>query len=245
MSQQEHKLVACNEATLFKVIHMRLICLANKVLLSKHPDQRWKNIIRTFFFQILVSVVQLLAHSKKARRILELQELVNEMKDPRFIENIRFFLRVVDSIEQQLFEVFPNSSALSKRLRSLMFNLKLPNQALGKKAQLIVKSFRAYNDSSTEQLTEAVVWFLCLPTEELASCELRKAREFISRKQMSVNQYDQSKMDRLRKEGYQGQFVCAKCKSNKTTSHQLQTRGADEPMTNFVRCLDCGSQWKC
>jgi len=25
----------------------------------------------------------------------------------------------------------------------------------------------------------------------------------------------------------------------------MQTRGADEPMTNFVTCLDCKNQFKC
>lgn len=41
-----------------------------------------------------------------------------------------------------------------------------------------------------------------------------------------------------------GMFMCGKCKSYKTTYHQLQTRSADEPMTTFVTCLDCGKRWK-
>ena len=40
-------------------------------------------------------------------------------------------------------------------------------------------------------------------------------------------------------------FTCGKCKSKKCTYYQLQTRSADEPMTCFVTCLDCGSSWKC
>ena len=40
-------------------------------------------------------------------------------------------------------------------------------------------------------------------------------------------------------------FTCGKCKSNKCTYYQLQTRSADEPMTTFVTCLNCGSRWKC
>lgn len=43
----------------------------------------------------------------------------------------------------------------------------------------------------------------------------------------------------------EGLFKCGKCKSLKTTFHQMQTRGADEPMTNFVTCLNCSHQWKC
>jgi transcription elongation factor S-II len=40
-------------------------------------------------------------------------------------------------------------------------------------------------------------------------------------------------------------FKCRKCKSNKCTYYQMQTRSADEPMTTFVTCIDCGNRWKC
>ena len=40
-------------------------------------------------------------------------------------------------------------------------------------------------------------------------------------------------------------FTCRKCKSNKCTYYQLQTRSADEPMTTFVTCIVCGQRWKC
>ena len=40
-------------------------------------------------------------------------------------------------------------------------------------------------------------------------------------------------------------FKCRKCHQNKCTYYQLQTRSADEPMTTFVSCLECGNRWKC
>lgn len=46
-------------------------------------------------------------------------------------------------------------------------------------------------------------------------------------------------------------FTCFKCQrndpenANKCTYYQLQTRSADEPMTTFVTCLNCGCRWKC
>ena len=41
-----------------------------------------------------------------------------------------------------------------------------------------------------------------------------------------------------------GLFKCPKCKSNATTYTSVQTRSADEPMTNFITCLNCDNRWK-
>lgn len=41
------------------------------------------------------------------------------------------------------------------------------------------------------------------------------------------------------------EFKCRKCKQRECSYYQLQTRSADEPMTTFVTCLNCGNNWKC
>lgn len=40
------------------------------------------------------------------------------------------------------------------------------------------------------------------------------------------------------------EFKCSKCKKRNTVYTQKQTRSADEPMTLFIRCLECGNEWK-
>ncbi|KAL9006197.1 MAG: hypothetical protein Q9188_001076 [Gyalolechia gomerana] len=39
-------------------------------------------------------------------------------------------------------------------------------------------------------------------------------------------------------------FECGKCKQKKVAYNQAQTRSADEPMTTFCECQNCGNRWK-
>jgi DNA-directed RNA polymerase subunit M/transcription elongation factor TFIIS len=39
-------------------------------------------------------------------------------------------------------------------------------------------------------------------------------------------------------------FRCGKCGKRQCTYYEQQTRSADEPMTIFVRCLNCGKHWR-
>lgn len=45
-------------------------------------------------------------------------------------------------------------------------------------------------------------------------------------------------------EEHEGLYKCPRCKSKNTSFYSLQTRGADEPMTNFVTCKKCEYHWK-
>ena len=38
-------------------------------------------------------------------------------------------------------------------------------------------------------------------------------------------------------------WMCNGCKMRKCTYYELQTRSADEPMTIFIQCLNCGKRW--
>jgi transcription elongation factor S-II len=42
----------------------------------------------------------------------------------------------------------------------------------------------------------------------------------------------------------EGTLICGKCKGRNTEYTQKQTRSADEPMTVFALCNDCGHRWR-
>lgn len=49
--------------------------------------------------------------------------------------------------------------------------------------------------------------------------------------------------DEVRNERTSGFLTCKNCRSTKVDVDQIQTRSADEPMTLFALCQDCGSRW--
>lgn len=57
----------------------------------------------------------------------------------------------------------------------------------------------------------------------------------------------QAKRERIQLEGdfsrATDKYFCMGCKMRKCTYYELQTRSADEPMTIFIHCLNCGKRW--
>jgi transcription elongation factor S-II len=81
------------------------------------------------------------------------------------------------------------------------------------------------------------------------AARLQEAQKLQESKRLDWEQANESKINEMC--GITGEllkaslFTCSRCKSTKTTSTQKQTRSADEPMTVFVFCTNCGKRWKC
>lgn len=81
-----------------------------------------------------------------------------------------------------------------------------------------------------------------------------KEYEFIYMSEKDINPFKWAELEEKYgvKEGYDNyadikdndMFNCGKCKSKKVTYYLKQVRSADEPMTCFFTCHNCGKNWK-
>jgi transcription elongation factor S-II len=60
---------------------------------------------------------------------------------------------------------------------------------------------------------------------------------------LKLSKRDKLKYD-LKPEAMTDMFKCRKCGSRSCSYYEFQTRSADEPMTQFITCLDCNNNWK-
>jgi transcription elongation factor S-II len=168
--------------------------------------------------------------------------------------------KIAELMTTMLSQSMPKPNALSIALAievglNEAFNCERDNTQYTAKARTLLSSLKK-NEQIRVRLQSGEVIpnrLATMPIHELASESLQKQRE------AAVTELVQSKQDglyfdRVNKaqlfEANTGRamskslFFCTKCKSNKTSNEQVQTRSGDEPMTVFVTCLDCGNHWK-
>lgn len=132
---------------------------------------------------------------------------------------------VANAIEGAMFKKYDGNGAPYKsKYRNISFNLKDK-----KNSKLRMAVLRRHIPPS--ELLE-------LSNEELANDELKKTREEVHEKMT------RDAMPYNKQEASTDMFKCGKCKQRKCTYFQMQTRSADEPLTTFVSCVNCGNRWK-
>jgi len=132
---------------------------------------------------------------------------------------------LAELIEDTLFQKFKVTNPKYKnQIRSRVFNLK---------------------DKKNPELRENVLTgviapekFAVMTSEEMASAEVKNQRQAFIKEGIDASRLairEGTKTDLLK---------CGKCHKKNCTYNQLQTRSADEPMTTFVMCNECGHRWK-
>ncbi|EDO32793.1 predicted protein [Nematostella vectensis] len=151
--------------------------------------------------------------------------IVNSLQVQGEFEAVTKPEEVAAACEQLIFEEFKDTNVKYKqRIRSRVNNLRDPKNPMLKVRVL-------GGEISPARLA-------VMTSEEMASDEMKKLRqeftkEGIREAQMAKNAGTKTNL-----------FKCGRCGKRETTYNQLQTRSADEPMTTFVYCMNCGNRWK-
>lgn len=135
------------------------------------------------------------------------------------------FETLAAEIEEAIFQQFRETSLKYKnKIKSRVLNLR-------DKRNVELKLLIIDNAITPEK-------FAVMTSEEMACDELKKQREEITKQAIKDHQLAKTTGTSS------GEFKCGKCGKRNTTYNQMQTRSADEPMTTFVYCMECGNRWK-
>ncbi|EPS72372.1 hypothetical protein M569_02382 [Genlisea aurea] len=134
-------------------------------------------------------------------------------------------MRVAVMVESAMFEKWGKSNGAQKfKYRSIMFNIKDPNNPDFRRKVLI-------GDIAPHAIVD-------LTPEEMASDERQFQNEKIKQKALFNSERAAAP------KASTNQFTCGRCRKKECTYYQMQTRSADEPMTTYVTCVNCGHRWK-
>ncbi|XP_038057756.1 transcription elongation factor A protein 1-like isoform X2 [Patiria miniata] len=132
---------------------------------------------------------------------------------------------IAAEIEDCVYTEFVNTDMKYKnRIRSRVSNLKDTNNPELRRRVLT-------REITPEQIAK-------MTSDEMASKELKSIRDGITKEAIKEHQMavtGGTKTDLLK---------CGKCLKRHCSYNQVQTRSADEPMTTFVYCHNCGNRWK-
>lgn len=130
------------------------------------------------------------------------------------------------SVEEACFHKFgPESNQSYKaKIRSLFQNLKNKSNP-GLRVRVLSGEIAADR-------------FVAMTSEELRSEEQKKQDTEYRRENMKNAEVARPERS------ISTSFECGKCKQKKVAYNQAQTRSADEPMTTFCECQNCGNRWK-
>lgn len=104
-----------------------------------------------------------------------------------------------------------------------------------------------FRDKSNPDFNKAVISGRISPNDVVtkdaayfASDEVKKRRKEEAQESIDARRSD---WDNAQDTGWCDMFQCPECGGRKTKFNQKQIRGADEPMTCFIFCGDCGHRW--
>lgn len=209
--------------------------------------KEWKNIAKSprVSSQVVVKNPNIVLNPKvglNSMREKVIAKLVETMKvhdcssDEKLMDKHATFIEEAMAARYKLHTKLENKKEYSSKYRQLQFNLKKNKRLV---QQILNGSIHAKD-------------LITMSADDLATEARRKETEKLRDDAFQRSRLDwaEANADKINeqcgiKDGESGLFTCGRCKSSKTSNTQKQTRSADEPMTVFVLCHNCGKRWKC
>ena len=119
-------------------------------------------------------------------------------------------------------------------------------QAIQKRFYALVVGMRKNPDLKAMILEKGIEYqkLVTMSEGELVSSDAYKQKaEQILHDTMQAARTDAA-LDRVKENMVPGMYKCKHCGGGNVSMYTQQTRGADEPMTEFYKCLSCHKQWK-
>ncbi|CAD5112215.1 DgyrCDS1448 [Dimorphilus gyrociliatus] len=165
------------------------------------------------------------SHTSDPIRLKCREMLVNALKSGDLPTESNDPVDVAAAIEDHIFNEFGNTDNKYKnRVRSRVLNLR---------------------DSKNPKLRENVLMgyisaerIAIMTAEDMASDEMKELREKFTKQ--AINDHQMA----VRGGTATSLIKCGKCGKRSVLYNQVQTRSADEPMTTFCLCQECGHRWK-
>lgn len=191
-----------------------------------------KKRVNSYKKQINKDLPPIRLNSRKLLTSLFNQEENNKEEDDIFIyEDINYLCNYIEDEVYVLYEKEVNS----KNYKSYLLKVKELLSYL--KSNFMLRKSLLSGEVSPGELVK-------MNKNELVSKEMKEKKEKLIEDDFNMRRTDWNRKQ-FEKLGIEGFYMCFKCKLKKTTYFQMQTRRADEGMTTFVECLNCGNRWKC
>lgn len=141
----------------------------------------------------------------------------------KFKNNKQYFPNVIEKHgKRQLLRTFYNN-----KTRTILFNLRKYDSFL--------------NKVKTNKIKARDIPYM-YPGDICSTCPTAITKEYLDSRERMFE--ERRKLEEAEALDSKSMYTCRKCRSQATYHKAVQIRSADEPMTIFITCLNCGNKWK-
>ena len=165
---------------------------------------------------------------KRIKMVIMLDKLMNDIIISKKIERSIYNYIIQVTKEKNIKRSWNNpifNNLYESKIRSIYTNLKTESYVNNKDFLNKIKS----NEIDVDKIGHLSVYDI-FPDNWKELMDIKSKRDKIK--------YE------LKPESMTTLFKCRKCNSRETSYYEVQTRSADEPMTQFITCLNCNNRWK-